>query len=119
MTALFANAGLLNPFRYPAYSFILFSHKLMRWLAPLPLAGCFVSAFLLRAEPLYGVAFFVQSALYTLGLAGLAFPDAARRSLILRLPSYFILVNAAAVKAFAQWLSGRRQEIWEPTQRPP
>lgn len=118
ITALFGNAALLNPIRHPAFSFILISHKLLRWLAPLPLAAGLLSAFLLRAQPLYAAAFYVQAALYALAILGLALPALAQRSLVLRLPSFFLLVNAAAARALAQWLAGRRQEVWEPTRRP-
>ena len=72
MTALFGNAALLNPLRFPAFSFVLVSHKLLRWLAPLALAGCLVAALLLRGRVLYETALYGQVALYTLALAGLA-----------------------------------------------
>lgn len=118
ITALLGNAGLLNPFRHPAFSFILVSHKLMRWLAPLPLAACFISAFLLSTEPLYVGAFWGQVALYALAALGLAVPVLAKRSLVVRLCAFFVLVNVAAARAVAQWLAGTRQEVWEPTRRP-
>ncbi len=118
ITALLGNAALLNPFRYPAFSFILVSHKLMRWLAPLPMAGCLVSAFLLRAEPVYFVAFVAQLLLYAAALAGILSPAFAARSGIVRLTTFFVLVNAAALKALWLWLTGHRLEVWQPTQRP-
>jgi hypothetical protein len=118
ITALFGNAALLNPFRYPAFSFILVSHKLMRWLAFIPLVACFVAAFLLRAEPCYAVAFYGQAALYALAGLGLQSPVIARRSPLIRLAAFFVLVNAAAARALGQWLAGVRQEVWEPTRRP-
>ena len=118
LTALLGNAALLNPFRHPAFSFILFSHKLMRWFAPLPLAACLVAAFLLQDEPLYFGLFWAQVALHALAILGLAMPALAERSLVIRLASYFLLVNAAAAKAVVQWLRGMRQEVWEPTRRP-
>lgn len=118
LTALFGNAHLLNPFRYPAFSFILWSHKLMRWLAPLPMFGCLLTAWLLRAEPLYLVLFAGQLALYACALAGLRWPDAAGRFAVVRLSAFFVLVNAAALKALALWLRGTRVEVWEPTRRP-
>ena len=118
LTALSGNAALLNPFRHPAYCFILVSHKLARWLAPIALAGCLVGAFLLRADPLYAGLFYAQLALYALALAGLAWPVLAARSLVIRICAFFLLVNAAAAKALAMWLAGIRQEVWEPTRRP-
>jgi hypothetical protein len=118
ITALAGNAALLNPFRHPAFSFILVSHKLARWLAPLALAGCLAGAFLLRGEPLYRGLFFAQLALYALALAGLACPVLAARSLVVRMCAFFVLVNGAAAKALALWIAGVRQEVWEPTRRP-
>jgi len=118
ITALFGNWALLNPFRYPAFSFILVSHKVMRWLAFIPLAACFVAAFALRAEPLYAVAFYGQAALYALAGLGLQSPAIALRSPLIRLAAFFVLVNAAAARALGQWLAGVRQEVWEPTRRP-
>lgn len=118
ITALFGNAALLNPFRHPAFSFILVSHKLARWLAPLALGGCLVGAFLLRHAPLYWGLFNAQLALYALAAAGLAWPALAARSLVVRVCAFFVLVNAAAAKALALWIVGVRQEVWEPTRRP-
>jgi glycosyltransferase involved in cell wall biosynthesis len=118
ITALFGNAGLLNPFRHPAFSFILWSHKLMRWLAPLPMVGCLVAAWLLRAQPLYLTFFIIQVVLYVAAVAGMLWPQLAARLVLVRLSAFFVLVNAAALKALALWIVGSRVEVWQPTQRP-
>jgi cellulose synthase/poly-beta-1,6-N-acetylglucosamine synthase-like glycosyltransferase len=118
ITALFGSAGLLNPFRYPAFSFILWSHKLMRWLAPLPMVGCLVAAYLLRAQLLYLSFFIIQVVLYLAAVAGMLWPQLAARLSVVRLSAFFVLVNAAALKALALWLVGSRVEVWQPTQRP-
>lgn len=118
ITALFGNVGLLNPFKQPAFSFILWSHKLMRWLAPLPMVGCLVAAYLLRAEPLYLAFFILQIVLYLAAVAGMLWPSLAARLSLVRLSAFFVLVNAAALKALALWMIGSRVEVWQPTQRP-
>jgi glycosyltransferase involved in cell wall biosynthesis len=118
LTALLGNAGLLNPFKYPAFSFILWSHKLMRWLAPLPMIGCLVAAWFLRADPLYLFAFVAQGVAYALAGVGLAWPAFAARISIVRLASFFVLVNAAALQALLLWIGGTRVEVWQPTKRP-
>jgi hypothetical protein len=118
ITALFGNATLLNPFRHPRFSFILWSHKLMRWLAPVPMLGCLVTAWMLRAEPLYLVMFAGQAVLYAAAIAGLLWPDVAGRLPLVRVSAFFVLVNAAALKALALWVTGARVEVWEPTRRP-
>ena len=118
ITALFGNAGLLNPFRHPAFSFILWSHKLMRWLAPLPMVGCLVATWLLREQPLYLTFFIIQIVLYVAAVAGMLWPQLAARLVVVRLSAFFVLVNAAALKALALWMVGSRVEVWQPTQRP-
>ena len=118
ITALFGNAALLNPFKYPSFSFILFSHKLMRWLAPIPMALCLLSAWQLRAQGFYLLALVVQFAFYGLAVLGILWPQLSERNFVVRLSAFFVLVNVAAFKALLLWLSGRRVEIWEPTRRP-
>jgi hypothetical protein len=118
LSALFANAQLLNPFAYPAFSFILWSHKVMRWFAPLPMIGCLAAAWLLRDQTLYASLFAGQLALYVLALVGLLVPRLAARVGLVRISAFFVLVNLAALKAIALWAAGSRVEVWEPTRRP-
>lgn len=118
LTALFGNAALLNPLRYPAFAFILWSHKLMRWLGPVSLALCLAAAFALRHQPLYGSMLYAQLAFYAVALAALAWPGTVGRFGPARISGFFLLVNAAAGQALLQWLAGVRREIWEPTRRP-
>lgn len=118
ITALFGNASLLNPFKYPSFSFILISHKLMRWLAPIPMALCLVAAWRLRDQGFYAFMFFTQDVFYLLAAVGILWPRASDKNVIVRLSAFFVLVNVAAFKALLLWLIGRRVEIWEPTRRP-
>ena len=117
ITALAGNAALLNPFAYPGFSFILWSHKAMRWLAPIAMVLCLVSSWMLRADLFYAIAFWAQVAAYTAAAAATFWPAFARIS-VARLAGFFLLVNLAALKALWQWLTGVRVEIWEPTRRP-
>jgi cellulose synthase/poly-beta-1,6-N-acetylglucosamine synthase-like glycosyltransferase len=118
ITALMGNAGLLNPLRHPRMSFILWSHKALRWLAPVAMGLCLLASWNLRAMPLYAAAFALQLMAYCAALAGLAWPALARRISLLRIAGFFLIVNVAALKAIYWWLSGRRIEVWEPTRRP-
>jgi cellulose synthase/poly-beta-1,6-N-acetylglucosamine synthase-like glycosyltransferase len=118
LTALSAHSSLLNPFRGAAFAFVLWSHKVLRWLGPVSLALCLASAFALRTQPFYAGLFYGQLACYAVGLAALAWPDSLGRFALPRLSGFFLLVNAAAGKALVQWLAGVRQELWEPTRRP-
>jgi hypothetical protein len=118
LTALFGNVALLNPLRYPAFSFILWSHKLMRWLGPVSLALCLVAALALRHQPMYAFLLYAQLASYAVALAALAWPETVGRIGLARISGFFLLVNVAAGQALLQWLAGVRQELWEPTRRP-
>ncbi len=118
ITALFANARLLNPVRFPAFNFVLWSHKLLRWFAPLPLIAALVCAWLLRADPWYATLFAVQAAGYAVALLGILFPDSVGRFSLVRIAAFLVLVNVAAVAAVALWIAGVRQEVWQPTRRP-
>jgi len=118
LTALFGNAALLNPLSYPTFAFILWSHKLLRWLGPVSMLACLVAAFALREQPLYAVMLYGQLGFYAMAIAALAWPDVAGRFVLARLSGFFLLVNLAAGKAMLLWLAGVRQELWEPTRRP-
>jgi cellulose synthase/poly-beta-1,6-N-acetylglucosamine synthase-like glycosyltransferase len=118
LTALFGNPALLNPLRYPAFSFILWSHKFMRWIAPVPMLGCLVSAWLLRDTPMYLAALIAQLLAYGVAVLGILWPALAERVGVVRLGAFFLLVNIAALKACLLWLTGVRVEVWEPTRRP-
>jgi cellulose synthase/poly-beta-1,6-N-acetylglucosamine synthase-like glycosyltransferase len=117
ITALLGNTRLLNPFRHPAFSFILWSHKAMRWLGPLPMAAALGASFVLRGDPLYAFFFYAQLAAYAAALLALALPQVARFSPA-RLAAFFLLVNVAALQALWLWLIGTRVEVWQPTRRP-
>ena len=88
------------------------SHKLVRLISPFALAGMLVaSAFLLR--PLYRVAFALQLAFYL--LSGLAAVHLARGPIrrVADAAFTFVLLNTAAVVAFANFVAGRKA-AWRP-----
>ena len=118
LTALFGSAALLNPLRYPAFAFILWSHKLLRWLGPVALVLCLLAAGWLQTQPLYALAFYGQLAFYGIAAAALVWPEGIGRFALARLSAFFVLVNVAAAQALLLWLAGVRQELWEPTRRP-
>ncbi len=62
ITTLFANARRLNPFRFGVFAFTLFSHKVMRWLAPAFLLGALLSALATIESSRYLAAFLAQPA---------------------------------------------------------
>jgi cellulose synthase/poly-beta-1,6-N-acetylglucosamine synthase-like glycosyltransferase len=117
--ALMSMPSLLNPFRHGFFSFELLSHKLLRWLMPLLLAGVLIAnLFLLGKGPVYVLALGAQLALYSLALVGHAMRRRAQMPSIVSVPYYFCLVNIASAlgildayrgKTYATWSTARAQ----------
>ena len=117
ITTLFASLHLLNPFRYGWFAFFLFSHKVMRWIAPVFLIATFVSALSLASSPFYLSALLAQVVLYVAALAAFVRFGGIERSLPGKVALYFLSSNAAVLMAWIQYARGVRQELWTPSQR--
>lgn len=118
ITAFFANLELLDFRRFGFFSFQLFSHKLMRWLAP-------VFMILLLPATLLGVAggdrtayaaAALQAAFYGLALVGYA-SAGAQGSPLIKVPFFFTQVNVAILAAWFKYLRGERITMWAPSKR--
>lgn len=117
LTTLFDYAHLLNPFAYGWFAFLLFSHKVMRWTAPLFLLGTLLTALLLLPAPFYLLVFLAQLVFYLAALAALYGVAGLERTLLGKVALYFTSSNAAVFVAWLQWARGVRQELWTPSQR--
>ena len=120
-TDLWRNRAMMNPFRSGFYAVQLFSHKAMRYLAPLFLIALFcASAALAPRSFFYAGALAAQICFYgAAGIAWLLERAGARRSRLLALPQYFVLANLAALLAFYRFLRGERYARWEPIRDAP
>jgi cellulose synthase/poly-beta-1,6-N-acetylglucosamine synthase-like glycosyltransferase len=90
-----------------------FSHKLLRWLLPIPMMGLLASSVVLWERPLYGAALACQLLFYAWALAGFLF---RRRMAFVRfgLVGYFLLaMNLAFLVGLLQFLAGRPQVKWK------
>jgi cellulose synthase/poly-beta-1,6-N-acetylglucosamine synthase-like glycosyltransferase len=110
---LFMMKSLLNPLRYGLFSFELVSHKLLRWLVPVFLAGLLLTNLALLDEGwIYRLAMAVQAAFYLLALIGYA----ARRSKgipsLISIPYFFCLANIASAAGIIDALRGKRYTTW-------
>jgi cellulose synthase/poly-beta-1,6-N-acetylglucosamine synthase-like glycosyltransferase len=114
ITTLFHFKHLLNPFRYDMFAVQLISHKLLRWLVGVFLILLFLSNAFLLSTSFYAIIFFMQIIFYgmaIIGGAGFSSP------VFLRIPLFFSIVNLSTLVAWAKYLMGYRQEIWEPSKR--
>lgn len=108
---------LLNPFRgLVAYGF--FSHKLLRWLAPMLMMVLLVSnALLLGQGPFYYAAFAAQVLLYFVAGLGYARNGKTRKSKFLLIPFYFVSMNLALAMGMFRAMFKRDGGMWRRIER--
>ncbi|GKS58892.1 glycosyl transferase [Nitrospira sp.] len=109
--------SLLNPFKYHLFAWQLFSHKLCRWMVPFALIVALVTNILLawdsdvyRALVVGQVVFYGLAALYR-------WSGWLPKMAVLRLPSFFVMVNLSILDAWIRYLRGDRILYWDPSKR--
>ncbi len=112
------------PYRLPG--FVLFSHKVLRWMGPFLIIALLMSSTYLafaKTESLIWSTFYPLS---TLGIWSfvLAIPILDNllgrfgvHWLYFRSIRYFVLMNIALLKGFFNFLKGIKNNVWEPTKR--
>lgn len=117
MTALWRHPEVVNPLRYGAFAFQVFSHKLMRWAVPWFLALLLILSLLLNDRGgIYSLALWAQLAFYGVVTLG-HFRPRLRERVWVKLPYFFVQVNLALADAALQFVRGRRMTVWTPSQR--
>jgi glycosyltransferase involved in cell wall biosynthesis len=121
LQTLFFFGHLLNPVRHGWFAWMLFSHKLCRWLVPWALAATvtIIAHATIQAGAGMG-ARWVSGGLLGLGLlAGIGWKLAETRPLprVLGIPVFAVAANIAALHAWLRALTGYNRPIWEPTRR--
>jgi glycosyltransferase involved in cell wall biosynthesis len=106
---------ILNPFKFPKYSFQLFSHKILRWCVPVFIIIVFMSNLLLLEDKFYYTTFQLQLLFYILALFGY-FMDKVKihRIKVCFIPHYFCMVNLAALVGIFKCIIGKRDKLWTP-----
>jgi cellulose synthase/poly-beta-1,6-N-acetylglucosamine synthase-like glycosyltransferase len=111
--------GMMNPFRYGSYAFMMASHKLARWAlfpallgwlaGPLFLAGTAPWTLLLTAGMVIGL---------LLARTTIAWPDGRRLPRAIAFPGYVFVSIVAGWMAWLHLLRREKHTMWEPTRRP-
>ena len=116
LTVFFRHLEFLNVFRYGFFSYQYFCHKLLRWLVPLFLVAAFTANGLLVLDSkIYFVLFLGQVSFYCVALWGVK-RNHASGSLI-RIPYYFLTVNASIFIGWWRYLRRQRVVMWTPSER--
>lgn len=117
ISAVMSKPDVLNPFTYGFFAFEVWSHKIMRWVVPWFLLALLVSSVLLApVHPVYAVILVLQVLFYGLVFVGAVVP-ALRHVPMIKVPFYFIEVNAAIAHATIAYGLGKRVTVWIPTKR--
>ena len=117
LTVFFNNLEFLNLFRYGLFSYQYFCHKLLRWLVPFALVVCLVANILLSIESgPFRYVLVMHLAFYVAGIGGWLSRENTDR-LMVKIPLYFLTVNAAITVAWWRYLQGNRMVMWTPSER--
>ena len=109
---------LMNPFRYGLFSWMLFSHKVCRWLVPWAGVTALVGLALMAPEMSWArVVLVVALAGVLLGSVGWLVADRRHLPRFLALPSFGLLGNVAAMHAVLRVMRGHSDALWDPTRR--
>lgn len=119
MQTLWHNRDLLNPSRHGLFAWMLFSHKVCRWLIPWALVSGVGGVALLALSGEHWAVGLLVGVGGVLLLTAVAWRWPGTRSLPrwLSLPAFAALSNLAVLRATLNAAFGRRQAIWEPTRR--
>src|SRR5438309_856180 len=92
--------GLLNPFRYGAFAWILASHKVSRWLMPhVAMVVLATLAWRAQGEPGALVGVGIAGVAMLCGGLGWVWPEGRRLPRVLAVPAYVVIGNLAALHA--------------------
>ena len=106
---------LLNPLRFPAASYCLVSHKLLRYMAFVFLATALVSNLALAAgQPFYRVLLALHLACYGLAACGLLGVGRRQLGMACIAPAYLLMSYWAFAVASWRFMRGRTMATWRP-----
>jgi hypothetical protein len=116
--ALKDKRALLNPARFGVFAWQLWSHKVLRYLAFVFMAGAFAANWWLAARTnaspwtllLVGQILFYVTALYGQTMA----KHGQQQPRLVGLAYYLCVLNLAGAVAFGQFLRGKKQVTWKP-----
>jgi len=114
LNALRRIPAVLNPFKNPRHWFMLISHKLLRWSAPVFMILLFTASLFLWRFPIYRIAALLQAAFYGMALVGWRWQSHHSLRKIFSLCFYFCLVNLASLLACSKCIRGDLVGQWTP-----
>ncbi|WP_162250417.1 MULTISPECIES: glycosyltransferase family 2 protein [unclassified Lysobacter] len=114
LSALASQKRFLNPFRFGAFAWQLWSHKLLRYLSPVFWMLALLANLALALQGRYVWLLALQLALLFSGLLGFTTLRLSGKSRFLTKPYYFLLTNLASAVSLFRFLRGERIVTWTP-----
>ncbi len=99
------------------FTFAFFSHKVLRWTAPLFLIALLAACLPLAASPLYATLLGMQLGFYGLATTGWLMRRCGHLPTIIYVPFYFCAMNTAAFFGLLRHLRRTQQVQWQKAKR--
>jgi len=112
--------ALLNPIKYPVFSFQYLSHRCLRWTIT-PLALLFlipINVYLAYSEgSAYLLLGIFHGLFYFLGILGFILKTKKLQNKFLFVPFYFLMMNFSALVGMKRYLFNQQSVLWEKSKR--
>lgn len=119
LETLWFKRHLLNPFRHGRFAWMLWSHKLIRWMVFLVAPAALLAlAGLAIYYPVARAALAVALVGVGMGVFALQSPEGRRLPRVVALCGFILATHLAGFLAWTRALRGELNPIWEPTRRP-
>ena len=93
-------------------SFFLFSHKLIRYFMPFFLILVFASTFFISNDSVKIIFLVAQMLFYLLAIIGIIFEKQASKILLIKIISFFVIMNYGFLKGIFRFISGKQNSSW-------
>ena len=104
---------VLSPARVGVFAWQMWSHKVLRWLALVPMALLLLSNLLLVGQgAFYAATLCVQLGCYALAASGWVLRGRPTRPSLVTVPYYFVLVNVASLRGVLEHYQGKSYATW-------
>jgi cellulose synthase/poly-beta-1,6-N-acetylglucosamine synthase-like glycosyltransferase len=118
LRTLWHKRALLNPMRHGVFAWMLWSHKVCRWVAPWMLVlGVVAVATLAPAHPWAAATFALTGVAALLTAIGWVWPEGRPVPRVIALPAYAVSGTIAALQGWMRALGRQGTALWEPTRR--
>jgi cellulose synthase/poly-beta-1,6-N-acetylglucosamine synthase-like glycosyltransferase len=118
LATLFHHRVLLDPRRYGAFAWMLWSHKLCRWLLPWATVAMAASLAVNARESVFAQLLLAGGGLAVLAATvGWFWPKARRMPRVIAMPAFTVAGIVAGLQAWYRALTGYKAATWEPTRR--